>query len=580
MEGERPLRGARYADGADPEILKVIRDLRDAPFEVALEIYEGVVPHMSPDELALLGCNDRFYLLTVLCNRPDMSHPWIYQRCREVEKAPDGYIDLWARAHGKSSVITFAGVIQEVLCDPETRVAIFSNTKELAHRFVDQIKTEFEDNAKLIALYPDVLWRDAKERKQARTWSVGDGITVKRRGNPREATVEGHGVVDAMPTGKHFPLLVYDDVINEANVTNPEQVKKATERTELSFSLGEAEGTRKWFIGTRYHFGDTYAYILENEIATPRIHPATEDGSLTGKPVFLSQARWDEIKRQQRSSVAAQYLQNPLAGEENMFLTRWLVAYWLRPAMLNVYIMVDPAKGRNKTSDRTAMVVIGIDRNENRHLLDGFCHRMPLSERWERLRDLHKKWSKIPGVQLVEVGYERYGMQSDVEYIEERQRIERYFFGVKELNWTGERPGGESKKARVGRLEPMFREGSFLVPGRVWHPTLGNAENHARWHLEDGSDEIKYRPDQGLDREERNAKTRGEHHRLMEPIMRRDEDGNPYDLTRVFFEEFALFPFSPRDDLLDAMSRISDMDARAPLAFEQMQIEVEDWADA
>jgi hypothetical protein len=124
----------------------------------------------------------------------------------------------------------------------------------------------------------------------------------------------------------------------------------------------------------------------------------------------------------------------------------------------------------------------------------------------------------------------------------------------------------------------MFREGSFLVPGRVWHPTLGNAEYHARWHLEDGSDEIKYRPCPGLDRAERQARARGERWRLTEPIMRRDEDGNPYDLTRVFFEEFALFPFSPRDDLLDAMSRIADMEPRAPVVFEQ--VEIQDYPDA
>lgn len=237
-----------------------------------------------------------------------------------MEKNPDGYLDLWARAHGKSSCITFAGVIQEVLCDPEIRVSIFSHTKDMTQSFVDQIKREFEDHEKLIKLYPDVLWRDAKERKQARSWSKSDGITVKRAANPKEATVEGHGLIEALPTGKHFSLLVYDDVINEHAVTNPEQVKKATERMELSFSLGEAEGTRKWFIGTRYHFGDTYAHIIEHQISEPRIYPATHDGSLNGQPVFLSEGRWEEIKRQQRSSVAAQYVQNPLAGEENMFL--------------------------------------------------------------------------------------------------------------------------------------------------------------------------------------------------------------------------------------------------------------------
>jgi hypothetical protein len=37
---------------------------------------------------------------------------------------------------------------------------------------------------------------------------------------------------------------VYDDVINEHNVTNPDQVKKATARMELSFSLGVAAECR------------------------------------------------------------------------------------------------------------------------------------------------------------------------------------------------------------------------------------------------------------------------------------------------------------------------------------------------
>jgi hypothetical protein len=37
----------------------------------------------------------------------------------------------------------------------------------------------------------------------------------------------------------------------------------------------------------------------------------------------------------------------------------------------------------------------------------------------DALRDLHVKWSAAPGVQLVKVGYEKYGMQSDIEYFEE-----------------------------------------------------------------------------------------------------------------------------------------------------------------
>jgi hypothetical protein len=565
----RPLRGERYAKAGRPHIVAAIGHMHTLSFGEAWRFYRDLVPKLSGPEIALLGCNDRFFLLAALLRRPDASHPWIYERVREVEANPDGHLDLWSRYHYKSSAITFAGVIQEVLIDPEIRVAIFSNTKELAHYFIEQIKTEFEDNEDLIRAYPDVLWQNAAERKAgARTWSRSDGITVKRQGNPREATVEGHGVIEALPTGKHFNLLVYDDVVNESSVTNPDQVKKAIERMQLSFSLGVAEGTRKWFIGTRYHFSDAYAYILEHQIATPRIYPATHDGSLNGRPVFLSEPEWARVKREQRAVVAAQFLQNPIAGQENTFSTQWLKPYWTKPRVTNIYILVDPSMGRNKTSDRTAIVVVGTANGKTFHLLDGYCHRMPLSERYERVRDLHKRWSQMTGTQIVRVGLERYGMQSDIEYFQERMLAERYWFDIKELSWTGER-GGESKKARVQRLEPYFRDGSFLVPGRVWHPTLGNEENHARWFLEEGSDEIKYRPCPGLHAREREAKASGEHWRTVDPIMRRDEDGNLYDLTRVFFEEFALFPFSPRDDLLDAMSRVCDMDPQEPILFEQ-----------
>jgi hypothetical protein len=418
-----------------------------------------------------------------------------------------------------------------------------------------------------------VLWQSPAERKAAGvSWSKADGITVKRAGNPGSNRRRTR-LIDALPTGKHFPLLVYDDPINEGNVTNPDQVKKATEQMQLSFSLGDAQGTRKWFIGTRYHFSDTYAYIMENQIAKARIHRATDTGTLNGNPVFLTKGGWEQVKREQRGVVAAQFLQNPLAGQENTFTTQWLREFWVRPRLCNVYIAVDPSMGRNKTSDRTAIAVAAVDSEEHKHLVDGFCHRMQLQERWEHVRDMHKKWAKMPGVQHVKVGYERYGMQSDLEYFSERMRIENYWFEIHELNWVGERPGGESKKARVERLEPHFRRGHVLVPARVWHPGRGNAENHARWYLEEGSDEIKYEPCPGLHGREREAKRQGEHWRLFEPLMRRDEDGQLYDVTRVFFEEFALFPFSPRDDFVDALSRVIDLQPQAPMVFEQMSPE-------
>jgi hypothetical protein len=577
----RTLRAERYAVGASPSLVDFIAGrLPYLSFSEAMAFYSEAIPRLRPAELALLGCNDRFFLLTGLLNRVDMIHPWQYERSREVEADPDGYLDLWARGHGKSSWITNGGVIQEVLIDPEITVGLFSCTRDIARPFLAQIKNELEGNEELKALYPDVLW--AKPRVEAPSWSVDGGLVVKRKSNPKEASIEAHGLIDAMPTGRHFNLLVFDDIVTERHITNPEQIAKATERVELADNLGVGDGTRKWMIGTRYSYNDSYGILLDHKIVKPRLYPATDDGTLDGSPVFLSQSAWDDRKKAQRTTISAQMLQNPVAGNENTFRASWLRSYWVRPPMMNVYIMGDPSKGRSKTSDRTAIAVIGIDANSNYYFLDGYCHRMPLSERWHRLLELHKRWSRAPGVQSMSVGWETYGLIADNEYFEEQMTSTGYRFSIAELNWTGQ-VGRQSKQARVERLEPGFRQGSFFFPARVWNPYVLDPDTNRKsasaiWYVDDGVDEIKHRHFPGQHRDERRAIQSSESWRLIGPIMRKDEDGKLYDVTRVAQEEIKFFPFSPRDDMIDAISRVFDMEPRAAVKHETL--EVEDYADA
>lgn len=587
----REIHGARYLERASAAVIKAIEWLPYSDFQRAEAFYRellaihigGVKPEdkvaqeQSRATLALLGCNDRYFLLTALCHRVDAQHPWVYDRCREVEAEPYGFLDLWARGHFKSTCKTFAGTIQEVVTDPEITIGIFGNTKEISRPFLSQIKEELENNDLLKFVYDDVLW--SHPRTQAPSWSLERGLTVKRAGRPKECTIEAHGLIDAMPTGKHFRVLRFDDVITEKNVTNPEQIAKATERVELADNLGHTTlKTLKDYTGTRYSYADSYGQMIAEGVVKPRIYPATEDGTLDGAPVLFTPEVWADKKRAQRSTIAAQMLQNPLAGKENTFRIAWLKSYWVIPTLLNVYILGDPSRGKNKTSDRTALAVIGIDVTGNKYLLDGYCHRMPLSERWEKLEALHRKWSNVPGVQLVKVGYERYGAQSDDEYFEEKMRkTPNARFSIEELNWTGER-GGESKTHRVERLEPDFRVGNFFVPAKVWHPGVAQREDNASrsttaiWRIKDGSDEIEYEPVRGPHRLENAAKSNGEHWRIMDPLRRLDQDGNIYDLTRVFFEEFSFFPFSPRKDLIDATSRIYDMEPTAPVKMESVKV--------
>jgi len=262
--------------------------LKDASMEDACEFYRDV---SSTNELiAELGRRDRFFLLTHLLHRDDAIDPWLYERCREVENDPDGYLDLWAREHYKSSFITFGGSIQAILRDPEITIGIFSHTRPIAKSFLGQIMREFETNESLKALYPDILWQEP--RREAPKWSLDEGICVKRKSNPPEMTVEAWGLIDAQPTGKHFRLMIFDDVVDMKSVYTPDQIIRTTKGWELAQHLGVQKGGRSWHIGTRYAHMDTYAQLLEREAVKPRVHPATEDGTFDGKPVFLTELEW------------------------------------------------------------------------------------------------------------------------------------------------------------------------------------------------------------------------------------------------------------------------------------------------
>lgn len=511
--------------------------LQGADLDEVLAFYEVVAEAGDTELLRALAKGDRFFLATQVLNRPDLIHPWLYARCREVEANPDGYLDLWAREHGKSSLITFAGVVQEILKNPEITVGIFSHTKPTARKFLIQLKTEFEINQKLKALFPDIFY--AEPAKQSPKWSEDKGIVVIRNGNPKEATVEAHGLVDGQPTGAHFLLLVYDDVVTRESVGTPEQITKTTEAWSLSDNLGArgADGKiRKWHIGTRYHYADTYHEMMEMGAVIPRVYPATEDGTPTGKPVFLSQAAWDDKRRQQTAgTLAAQMLLNPAAGTEALFEEAWLRYADVRPSTLNVVILCDPAGSRKKGSDYTAMAVLGIDAAWNVYLLDGIYDRLRLNERWAALKALRRQWLRTPGVVGVTVGYERYGLQSDIEYFELEMQRDREAFEIRELAWP--REGGNSKYDRIQRLQPMFRNGRFYLA----EVTQGETANQRR------------------------VREEGQPWRVFAPTRRRDYEGNLYSLNKVLITEYLTYPFSVHDDFLDAVSRIFDIEPAAPV---------------
>lgn len=446
-----------------------------------------------------MALTDLYFLLRYVCGRRDMEHPWLFDRCREIQAEPDGYLDLWSREHYKSSIVTFGMSVFTILNDPDVTIGIFSHTRPIAKQFLRQIKLEFERNDMLKELFPDILWENPKT---APRWSEDNGIVVKRNSNPKEGTVEAWGLIDGQPTSKHFKILLYDDVVTRESVTTPEMIKKTTEAYQLSDNLGTEGGTKR-LAGTRYHFSDTYRDIIHSGSVKVRTYPCTKDGTenFTPENCVLMQPETLREKRRVQGiyTFGSQMLLNPKGDALQGFQEAWLqfLNYPVKDTSgLNVYLLVDPANSKKASADYTTIIALGLGSDENYVLLDMVRDRLNLAERTRMLFTMHRRWRPLV------VGYEQYGMQADIQHVREEQQRQNYRFGIIELG------GSTPKVDRIKRLIPLFEQGRIYLP-----PTL----------------------------------------------FKTNWEGETVDVIEQFIEEeYKPFPVPIHDDMLDNMARIVD----------------------
>lgn len=501
-----------------------IAGLRELPMDKAIMFWDGLENlgrqgKTLPAVVRELCQVDLFYLLVRACKRVDMLHPWVYARVREVEASPNDHLDLWSREHFKSSIITFGLTIQNILNDPEITVGILSHTRPIAKAFLRQIMRELETNTTLHAAFPDILY--GTDVRSYAKFSEDDGIIVKRKTNPNEATIEAWGLVDGQPTSKHFKVMLYDDIVVQASTTTPDMIQKTMTALEQSYNLGTTPGIRR-FAGTRWHFNDAYSTIIKRGTVNLRMHPATIDGTEDGEPVYWTREQLAQKRRDMGPyTFAAQMLLNPKADAMQGFKREWLQHYKvMTPHMMrrmNLYILVDAANAKRKESDYTAIWVIGLNTDKNIYALDITRDRLNLSERTSCVMNLHRKFSGM-GCNIVQVRYERYGLMADIDHIKTVQETENYRFSITEV------AGRSPKDDRIKRLIGIFEKGQFYLP-----------ETH----------------------------------------YKTDYERIPRDLVHDFIEEeYMAFPVSAHKDMMDSLSRIAEPDV--PLVWPQNKSIVHD----
>ena len=139
------------------------------------------------------------------------------------------------RGHAKSTTFTFKDSLHAALYAYKHYILILSDSTEQAEAFLEDIKTELEDNAYII--------EDFGHLKGDSTWKTG---TIKATNGVK---------IDAIGSGKKIrgrknrswrpDLIVLDDIENDENVATPEQRRKL----------------KSWFDKAVLKAGDTYTDV-------------------------------------------------------------------------------------------------------------------------------------------------------------------------------------------------------------------------------------------------------------------------------------------------------------------------------
>jgi hypothetical protein len=389
--------------------------------------------------------------------KPWPDHPWVYDRCQELQADPDDQLHLWPRFAFKTSLITQNFTMWEWIRDVQPplegtalRTLILTYKKDTTGvAFLLMVKREIEQNVLLRTHWPDLFHVDPK---QSGEWGE-KGLRIKQRGNPREATLTVSGL-DSMPTSQHFDRIIYDDPVVRETVRTPEMILSTVEAMKQSVFL-RADDTRVRYVGTRWKIGDPWEHWKKQGLFRVN-HQDCYD--LNGEPVLRSREFWARFAKDAGPyEFAAQCRGNPIADDAKRFSMTWLRYFERDPDEerigKNVYILIDPARSQKKGSDYTVLWVVGLGADRNYYCLDLYRERFALPDFLDLLFDLVTVWKPL------KVFEEVFGASRDVEHIRERQKQFGFRFDIETLPETR-----SPKEERIEALMPPMNDGRFWFP--------------------------------------------------------------------------------------------------------------------
>jgi len=338
---------------------------------------------------------------------------------------------LFPRDHGKSRMIAYR-VAWELTKDPTLRILYISATANLAEKQLGFIKSILTSDT-YSRYWPDHVHPEDGKRTRWTNSEIMLDHPARKAEKIRDPSVFTGGLTTSL-TGMHCDIAVLDDIVVYENAYTGEGRNKVKSQYSLLSSIEGAEA-REWVVGTRYHPVDLYNDLLQmteelfdddgNKVGEDNIYeiferPVEDRGDGTGEMLWPRSQRKDgkwfgfDIKvlakrRGQyldKGQFRAQYYNDPsdpdnvpIESTRFQYYERKLLkedqGHWFyKDSKLNVFAAVDFAFSLSKKSDYTAIVIVGVDSDNNIYVLDIDRFRTDrITDYFEHILQLSTKWS-------------------------------------------------------------------------------------------------------------------------------------------------------------------------------------------
>ncbi len=418
-----------------------------------------------------------FFFCIVILEAEFADNDYVFRLCMDVQEHKWNRLWVIAREHFKTTIITEMSTLWELCQNSELTYLINSYNIEFSATCVDHIRTYCEKCKLLHELWPEVFWKDPARGYEDNedgtrtlwTWTKSK-IELRRKNHPKEMTIEAGAIEGAGQTGGHFDRIIYDDAETPRTVETAASIEKAYNKISLAVNTGKTENLGLCFVGTFYARDDLYVKMIRNGMVDEAIiQPCCEQD---GTPICYSQDVLEKkISKMGPDAAYTQMFCDPSVNSQASFdvhwIKKWKADYW---DDLNVYMFVDPAGSKQKTTnDNTVIIVVGVDNNANLMVLYMVRDKLTQEQKFQNLVSLYQRYRPL------ETYYEEESMQADIALM--NNYMEQYHFRFSISPFSMKKFG--KKEHRISKLQSPFKRGKIYLPEQCWGVNyLGKDEDY------------------------------------------------------------------------------------------------------